>query len=164
MNETPTTKKIFFTYGTDEQLPMPFETFVQTLKQYRPKEIYNSTQSTEKPCILMVEYKENDLLYKPAHHTQFAPFECSFKKLYNLWTTSPIGFENYFFLVPENVAAAKSKVPPEIEFCQTNDFVKNEHGRYMYQSMNGVHQFVFTEILIDYKQFLIDKKLVIEVK
>ena len=43
----------------------------------------------------------------------------------------------------------------ETKFCLLNDFVMNDHGRFVYHSDNGVHSISLPEILSDYRDFLL---------
>ena len=51
-------------------------------------------------------------------------------------------------------------IKKEIEFCNEIDCEKNEHGQFIYKSTNGVSSFNLPYILQEYKQWLIDNKVV----
>jgi hypothetical protein len=42
----------------------------------------------------------------------------------------------------------------ETKFCLLNDFVMNDHGRFVYHSDNGVHSIAMPEVLSEYRDFL----------
>jgi hypothetical protein len=48
----------------------------------------------------------------------------------------------------------------ELEFCKEIDAEKNEHGQYIYESKNKASSMNLPYILEEYKQWLIDKKIV----
>lgn len=55
-------------------------------------------------------------------------------------------------------------VKNEIEFCNEIDCKKNEHGQFIYESKNGKSTMNLPYALQEYKQWLIDKRLVKEVQ
>ncbi len=52
----------------------------------------------------------------------------------------------------------------EIEFCNEIDCEKNEHDQFIYESKNGKSVMNLPYVLMEYKQWLIDKGLVKDVK
>ena len=42
----------------------------------------------------------------------------------------------------------------ELKFCQTEEFVPNQHGRFIYTSADGAHSFAVPEILSEYRDWL----------
>jgi hypothetical protein len=48
----------------------------------------------------------------------------------------------------------------EEQFCEENDLVKNEHGAYAYVSKDGSSHINLAAILEDYKEWLIEKRIV----
>lgn len=52
----------------------------------------------------------------------------------------------------------------EIEFCNEIDCEKNEHDQFIYESKNGKSGMNLPYVLMEYKQWLIDKGLVKDVK
>lgn len=55
-------------------------------------------------------------------------------------------------------------VKNEIEFCNEIDCKKNEHGQFIYESKNGKSAMNLPYVLQEYKQWLVDKGLIKEVK
>ena len=55
-------------------------------------------------------------------------------------------------------------VKNEIEFCNEIDCEKNEHGQFIYESKNGKSTMNLPYVLQEYKQWLIDKRLIKEVQ
>ncbi len=54
-------------------------------------------------------------------------------------------------------------ITKEIEFCTEIECEKNEHGNFIYTSSNGASTMNLPFILLEYKNWLIGKKLVKEV-
>jgi uncharacterized membrane protein len=52
----------------------------------------------------------------------------------------------------------------EIDFCNEIDCIKNENGVFVYKSENGVHKFNLPALLSHYKDWLIEKNIVSEVR
>lgn len=52
----------------------------------------------------------------------------------------------------------------EIEFCNEIDCEKNEHDQFIYESKNGKSVMNLPYVLMEYKQWLIDKGIVKDVK
>ncbi len=48
----------------------------------------------------------------------------------------------------------------ELEFCKEIDAEKNEHGQFIYESKNKVSSMNLPYVLEEYKQWLINKKIV----
>lgn len=55
-------------------------------------------------------------------------------------------------------------VKNEIEFCNEIVFEKNEHDEFIYESKNGKSVMNLPYVLMEYKQWLIHKGLVKDVK
>lgn len=51
-------------------------------------------------------------------------------------------------------------VQNELDFCEENDFEKNDHGLFIYKSMNGISSINLPYILADYKEWLIENELI----
>lgn len=45
----------------------------------------------------------------------------------------------------------------ETKFLLLNDFLMNDHGRFVYHSDNGVHSIALPETLSDYRDFLLQQ-------
>ncbi len=56
----------------------------------------------------------------------------------------------------------KEMLKNELEFCQEMEFVKNEHGQHIFVSQDGVQSMNLPFILNDYKDWLIEQKIVRE--
>lgn len=52
----------------------------------------------------------------------------------------------------------------EIKFCLDNELEPNEHGRFVYSSVNGVHSMSIPEILSDYREFLVNEGVIKDYK
>ena len=50
----------------------------------------------------------------------------------------------------------------EMKFCVENDFVKNDHQQYIYNSTDGVSSINLPFILNDYKDWLIENDILKE--
>ena len=48
----------------------------------------------------------------------------------------------------------------EIKFCEETEMEKNEHGVYVYTSKNGFSHIDLACILLEYKNWLIENKIV----
>lgn len=48
----------------------------------------------------------------------------------------------------------------EVAFCEENEFVANKNGAFIYESQNKEHMIFLPVILLNYKEWLIDKKIV----
>jgi len=48
----------------------------------------------------------------------------------------------------------------ELEYCNSNDFVKNDFGQFIYKSTDGTQTFNLVYILKDYKNWLIENNYV----
>lgn len=53
-------------------------------------------------------------------------------------------------------------VKSEIEFCNEFEFEMNEHSQFIYESTNGRSSINLPYILQEYKEWLIDKRIVKE--
>lgn len=53
-------------------------------------------------------------------------------------------------------------IKSELQFCEEIECEKNEHGQFIYESSNGNHSMNLPYILQDYKQWLIDNKILKE--
>lgn len=51
-------------------------------------------------------------------------------------------------------------VQKEIEFCAETEMEKNEHGQFIYKSTNSASSINLPYILLEYKQWLIENKIV----
>lgn len=51
-------------------------------------------------------------------------------------------------------------IAKEIQFCEEADCEKNEHGVFIYTSTNGASSMNLPFILLDYKDWLIEKGIV----
>jgi len=56
----------------------------------------------------------------------------------------------------------KKLLKNETEFCEENEYEKNEHGAYIYVSTNGDSSIRLDMILHSYKEWLIDNNIVKE--
>lgn len=59
-------------------------------------------------------------------------------------------------------ALMQKALEQETEFLEEGEFIKNEHGVYIYSSPCGTLTFSLDHILRDYKEWLIEKKYVRE--
>ena len=50
-------------------------------------------------------------------------------------------------------------ISDELEFCEENGFERNEYNNFVYTSKNGACSINLAYVLEDYKQWLIDKKI-----
>ena len=50
-------------------------------------------------------------------------------------------------------------IKDELAFCKENDCTKNEHGQYVYYSSDEKSIVNLPMLLLDYKEWLIEKKL-----
>ena len=53
-------------------------------------------------------------------------------------------------------------IKDELEFCNEIDCEKNEHAQFLYISKNGSSSLNLPYVLREYKQWMIDKKIVEE--
>lgn len=51
-------------------------------------------------------------------------------------------------------------IEKELEFCKEIDCEKNEHDQFIYTSKNGASSMNLPYVLQEYKQWLIDKRIV----
>jgi hypothetical protein len=58
--------------------------------------------------------------------------------------------------------AIKELIKDELEFCKEIECEKNEHDQFIYISKNGASSMNLPYVLQEYKQWLIDKKIVKE--
>jgi hypothetical protein len=63
--------------------------------------------------------------------------------------------------IVENEVMAKI-IKNELAFCDSINCEKNEHGNFIYQSSNGKESFNLPFMLLDYKNYLIENKLIKE--
>ena len=56
----------------------------------------------------------------------------------------------------------KELLKHETEFCEENEYQKNEHGSYIYVSSNGNSSIRLDMVLNSYKQWLIETNIVKE--
>lgn len=59
----------------------------------------------------------------------------------------------------ENMA---NLIKNEVKFCEEIDLEKNEHGQFIYTSSNGISSTSIPFLLQEYKQWLIENKIVKE--
>lgn len=52
----------------------------------------------------------------------------------------------------------------EIQFCKESDMEKNEHHQFIYKSANEASSVNMPYILLEYKQWLVENKIVTENK
>mgnify|MGYP000902156127 CR=1 FL=1 len=60
--------------------------------------------------------------------------------------------------------AFEELIKNEVAFCEELDFEMNEHGVYIYESSNGNSSLNLPMVLQHYKEWLIENKLVKEVR
>jgi hypothetical protein len=64
---------------------------------------------------------------------------------------------NQIFYMPNE---PQELIANEKKFCEENDFRKNSHGVFVYSSTDGASHINLPFILQDYKEWLIDNKIV----
>jgi hypothetical protein len=66
--------------------------------------------------------------------------------------------------IAEANALLEEHLKHETKYLKENDFVTNPHGVYLYVSADGFHRLSLDGVLNDYKQWLIDNRIVKELQ